>query len=67
MSIAKTVLEAIGNTPLVELNRVVPADHACVLVKLECTNPTGSMKDRMAIAGKSNRGRSWYIDIYIYV
>jgi len=50
MSIAKTVLEAIGNTPLVELSRVVPADHARVLVKLECTNPTGSMKDRMAIA-----------------
>ena len=49
MSIAKTVLEAIGNTPLVELNRVVPADHARVLVKLEGTNPTGSMKDRMAI------------------
>jgi cysteine synthase A len=49
MSIAKTVLEAIGNTPLVELSRVVPADHARVLVKLECTNPTGSMKDRMAI------------------
>jgi len=50
MSIAKNVLEAIGNTPLVELRRVVPADHARVLVKLESTNPTGSMKDRMAIA-----------------
>ena len=50
MSIAKTVLKAIGNTPLVELRRVVPADHARVLVKLECNNPTGSMKDRMAIA-----------------
>ena len=50
MSVAKTVLKAIGNTPLVELSRVVPADHARVLVKLECANPTGSMKDRMAIA-----------------
>jgi cysteine synthase A len=50
MSIANNVLEAIGNTPLVELRRVVPADHARVLVKLEGTNPTGSMKDRMAIA-----------------
>jgi len=49
MSIASNVLEAIGNTPLVELRRVVPADHARVLVKLEGTNPTGSMKDRMAI------------------
>ncbi len=50
MSIASNVLEAIGNTPLVELRRVVPVDHARVLVKLEGTNPTGSMKDRMAIA-----------------
>jgi cysteine synthase A len=50
MRIASNVLEAIGNTPLVELQRVVPADHARVLVKLESTNPTGSMKDRMAIA-----------------
>ena len=49
MNIASNVLEAIGNTPLVELRRVVPADHARVLVKLEGTNPTGSMKDRMAI------------------
>ncbi len=50
MSIASNVLEAIGNTPLVELQRVVPPNHARVLVKLEGTNPTGSMKDRMAIA-----------------
>ena len=50
MSIANNVLDTIGNTPLVELRRVVPADHARVLVKLEGTNPTGSMKDRMAIA-----------------
>ena len=50
MSIARNVLESIGNTPLVELRRVVPANHARVLVKLEGANPTGSMKDRMAIA-----------------
>ncbi len=50
MSVASNVLEAIGNTPLVELRRVVPTGHARVLVKLEGTNPTGSMKDRMAIA-----------------
>ena len=50
MSIARNVLESIGNTPLVELQRVVPANHARVLVKLEGANPTGSMKDRMAIA-----------------
>jgi cysteine synthase A len=50
VSIARNVLDAIGNTPLVELRRVVPPDHARVLVKLEGNNPTGSMKDRMAIA-----------------
>lgn len=50
MRTATSVLEAIGNTPLVELRRVVPADHARVLVKLEGANPTGSMKDRMAVA-----------------
>lgn len=49
MNIARNILEAIGNTPLVELRRVVPAEHARVLVKLEGANPTGSMKDRMAI------------------
>jgi len=49
MNIASNILKAIGNTPLVELRRVVPADHARVLVKLEGANPTGSMKDRMAI------------------
>src|SRR5258705_677234 len=42
------VLDAIGNTPLVELHHVVPAGSARVVAKLESTNPTGSMKDRMA-------------------
>ncbi len=44
------VLQAIGNTPLVELRRVVPTGCARILVKLEGLNPTGSMKDRMAQA-----------------
>ena len=39
-----------GGTPLVPLRRVVPPGHARVLVKLESHNPTGSMKDRMALA-----------------
>lgn len=50
MRIAKTVLEAIGNTPLVQLHRVVPPGCARVLVKLEGANPTGNMKDRLAKA-----------------
>ena len=44
------ILDAIGNTPLVELRNVVPAGSARVVVKLESANPTGSMKDRMARA-----------------
>ena len=45
-----SVLGGIGNTPLVELKRVVPPGSARVVVKLEWANPTGSMKDRMALA-----------------
>jgi len=44
------VLGAIGNTPLVELRRIVPPGSARIVVKLESANPTGSMKDRMARA-----------------
>jgi cysteine synthase len=43
-----SALDAIGNTPVVRLNRVVPGGHAAVFVKLEYFNPTGSYKDRMA-------------------
>src|SRR5262245_43414395 len=45
-----SVLQAIGNTPVVQLNKVVPPNCAEVLVKLEYYNPTGSYKDRMALA-----------------
>lgn len=45
-----SVLNAIGNTPLVELKKIVPAHSASVLVKLEYFSPTGSYKDRMALA-----------------
>ncbi len=44
------VLESIGNTPLVQLRKVVSPNAARLLVKLEWANPTGSMKDRMAKA-----------------
>ena len=44
------ILEAIGNTPLVRLERVVPPGSARIVAKLEWANPTGSMKDRMARA-----------------
>ena len=45
-----SVLDAIGDTSLVPLRTVVPRGAADVLVKLEWENPTGSMKDRMALA-----------------
>jgi cysteine synthase A len=45
-----SILDAIGNTPLVELQRVVPRGSARIVAKLEWANPTGSMKDRMARA-----------------
>jgi cysteine synthase A len=48
--IAANVLESIGNTPIVSLRKVLLPHSARVLVKLEWTNPTGSMKDRMAKA-----------------
>ena len=44
------VLAAIGNTPLVRLNALAPANGAEIWVKLEYLNPTGSMKDRLALA-----------------
>ncbi len=50
MSKSATVLDAIGNTPIVELRKVVPRGSAKVLAKLEFANPTGSMKDRVAKA-----------------
>ncbi len=49
-SVAGSVLNAVGNTPIVKLRRVVPPGAADVIVKLEATNPTGSYKDRMALA-----------------
>jgi cysteine synthase A len=44
------ILAAIGNTPLIELQRIRAAGAARIVVKLESANPTGSMKDRVARA-----------------
>ena len=46
--IANSILDTIGATPLVRLNRVVPAGAAEVLGKMESLNPGGSVKDRIA-------------------
>ena len=42
------IVQAIGNTPLVELKRVSPKPDVRIYIKLESTNPTGSVKDRVA-------------------
>jgi threonine dehydratase len=46
----ESILEAIGDTPLVRLQRCGPANGAELWLKLEYRNPSGSMKDRMALA-----------------
>ncbi len=49
MAYSENILQCIGNTPLVKLNRVVDNNAATVLVKCEFMNPGGSIKDRMAL------------------
>jgi cysteine synthase A len=44
------ILHCIGNTSLLPLRKIVPANGSRILLKLESENPTGSMKDRMALA-----------------
>jgi len=44
------ITETIGGTPLVRINRLVPKDHATVLVKCEFFNPMASVKDRIGLA-----------------
>ncbi|HER07680.1 MAG TPA: cysteine synthase family protein [Bacteroides sp.] len=59
MGMIANVLDSIGNTPIIEICRLVPEGCARVLVKLESHNPTGSMKDRMAhavVSGAISRG-----------
>ncbi len=46
--IADNVLDLIGGTPMVRLNRVVPAGAAEVVGKMESLNPAGSVKERTA-------------------
>src|SRR5215208_4395735 len=49
MRIARHVSELIGNTPLVQLNSVVPEGAGVVAAKIEYLNPGGSAKDRIAV------------------
>ncbi|HEY6017842.1 MAG TPA: pyridoxal-phosphate dependent enzyme, partial [Gaiellaceae bacterium] len=46
--LATSLLELVGNTPLVELPRITPKESVRIYAKLEGQNPTGSIKDRVA-------------------
>ena len=48
--VPRDILRCIGNTSLLALRRIVPSNGARILLKLESENPTGSMKDRQALA-----------------
>lgn len=50
MNVHPDILSTVGDTPLVRLNRIVPEGGAMVCAKLEMFNPTGSIKDRTALA-----------------
>jgi S-sulfo-L-cysteine synthase (O-acetyl-L-serine-dependent) len=47
--INENILQTIGNTPLVRINRLNPNKHAEIYAKIEGANPTGSIKDRIAL------------------
>jgi cysteine synthase A len=49
-SLRRDILECIGNTSLLPVRKIVPGNCSRILLKLENENPTGSMKDRMALA-----------------
>jgi cystathionine beta-synthase len=49
MKYCKTILETIGNTPLVQIKKIIPGIKATVLIKVETFNPGNSIKDRMAL------------------
>lgn len=49
MKYCETILETIGNTPLVQIKKIIPGIKAKVLIKVETFNPGNSIKDRMAL------------------
>ena len=47
---AENILETIGNTPIVRINKLNPNKNCAIYAKLEGLNPSGSIKDRIALA-----------------
>ena len=61
MNYINSITEAIGKTPLLKLNKIMHKDSANIFVKLEHLNPSGSYKDRMALAmvEAAEQGQTW--------
>ena len=61
MKYVNSMLEVIGNTPILKLNKVARKVKANVFVKLELLNPSGSYKDRMALSmiEAAENGLTW--------
>ena len=61
MNYINSITETIGNTPLLKLNKIGKDAGANIFVKLEHLNPSGSYKDRMALAmvDAALEGRTW--------
>ena len=49
MNYFNSIIETIGNTPLIKLNRITAEIDALVMAKVESFNPGNSVKDRMAL------------------
>ena len=49
MHVYRNILDTIGNTPLVKINRLCTKESVEIYAKVEGTNPTGSIKDRIAL------------------
>ncbi|MEJ2047664.1 MAG: pyridoxal-phosphate dependent enzyme, partial [Dehalococcoidia bacterium] len=66
IELKENILQTIGNTPLVKINRLNPNSNTTIYAKLEGFNPTGSIKDRIALSmiqqaeaeGKLTKGKT---------